>query len=531
MRRLSIISLIFLVVFGALSIFILVFGRGRVHEDMQHMLQARQLKEYANDCMLNVLTMHSVALASLLSPERLGDLAEEKTHAFDDNQKKYQQMKSLTSVKATLDLIDQLTRLQEERITPVDTSVLEKLMTNPAEAKAAYYKEYDPLISQFKQLSQQLMDHAQEEATEAQSSLEAGISLVSGPVLLGICMGLVLPTLGLLTVRMARRLDTTVDVLEQAAAGDLSQRLDGSGSDEVSRMCLAFNHTFDITSRAIKSMQDSGIVITGAATKLSATVKEQEVRATEQTASTVEVSMTAQRIAGTNRTLVHTVEEVTGIARQTSSLAASGRERLQQMETTTRDIISAAAPIVSQLAVLSEKAGSITTVVTTINKVADQTNLLSLNAAIEAEKAGEAGRGFGVVASEIRRLADQTAVSTLDIESIVREVQASVSQGVMRMDKFTEDLRRATEDVRQTGSSLSVIIEQVQDLSNRFEDVDSAVRMQFQAAEQISQAMSELRTVSEHNTAAVAESNAVAQMLKDAADTLHHEVSQFKVHA
>jgi methyl-accepting chemotaxis protein WspA len=201
------------------------------------------------------------------------------------------------------------------------------------------------------------------------------------------------------------------------------------------------------------------------------------------------------------------------------------------MEVTTSHVINAAAPMVSQLAVLSEKAGNINAVVTTINKVADQTNLLSLNAAIEAEKAGEAGRGFAVVASEIRRLADQTAVSTLDIESIVREMQASVSQGVMRMDKFTEDLRHATEDVRQTAGSLSVIIEQVQDLTHRFDEVNHAVRTQFTAAEQISEAMRELRIVSEHNTAAVAESNAVAQMLKEAADTLHREVSQFKVRA
>ena len=81
---------------------------------------------------------------------------------------------------------------------------------------------------------------------------------------------------------------------------------------------------------------------------------------------------------------------------------------------------------------------------TTITKVADQTNLLSLNAAIEAEKAGEHGRGFAVVATEIRRLADQTAIASYDIEQLVKEMQSAVSAGVMGMDKFSEEVRGAS---------------------------------------------------------------------------------------
>ena len=91
-----------------------------------------------------------------------------------------------------------------------------------------------------------------------------------------------------------------------------------------------------------------------------------------------------------------------------------------------RQVMDAAGSINAKLAVLNEKAGNINQVVTTITKVADQTNLLSLNAAIEAEKAGEYGRGFAVVATEIRRLADQTAVATYDIEQMVKEIQSAV---------------------------------------------------------------------------------------------------------
>nr|WP_304949706.1 methyl-accepting chemotaxis protein [Verrucomicrobium spinosum] len=112
--------------------------------------------------------------------------------------------------------------------------------------------------------------------------------------------------------------------------------------------------------------------------------------------------------------------------------------------------------------------------VTTITKVADQTNLLSLNAAIEAEKAGEYGRGFAVVATEIRRLADQTAVATSDIEQMVKEMQSAVSAGVMGMDRFSEEVRRGAEVVDQVGTQLTEIIEKVQTLTPSFETVNEA---------------------------------------------------------
>ena len=130
-----------------------------------------------------------------------------------------------------------------------------------------------------------------------------------------------------------------------------------------------------------------------------------------------------------------------------------------------RQVTEASGVISAKLAVLNEKAGNINQVVTTITKVADQTNLLSLNAAIEAEKAGEYGRGFAVVATEIRRLADQTAVATCDIEQMVKEMQTAVSAGVMGMDKFSEEVRRGAQDVQQIGTQLGSIIQQVQALT------------------------------------------------------------------
>src|SRR5687768_10090136 len=162
------------------------------------------------------------------------------------------------------------------------------------------------------------------------------------------------------------------------------------------------------------------------------------------------------------------------------------------MESTMSHVMQAAGSINAKLAVLNEKAGNINQVVTTITKVADQTNLLSLNAAIEAEKAGEYGRGFAVVATEIRRLADQTAVATYDIEQMVKEMQSAVSAGVMGMDKFSEEVRRGVEEVRQVSTQLVQIIQQVQSLTPRFETVNDGMEAQTTSAQQISEALRQL---------------------------------------
>jgi methyl-accepting chemotaxis protein WspA len=196
-----------------------------------------------------------------------------------------------------------------------------------------------------------------------------------------------------------------------------------------------------------------------------------------------------------------------------------------------RHVMEAAGSINAKLTVLSEKAGNISQVVITITKVADQTNLLSLNAAIEAEKAGEYGRGFAVVATEIRRLADQTAVATYDIEQMVKEIQAAVAAGVMGMDKFSEEVRRGMQDVQQVGGQLSQIIQQVQALAPRFEAVNEGMQAQTTGAEQISEALTQLSEAARQTVEALRQSSLAIDELNQVASGLRNGVSRFKLQA
>jgi methyl-accepting chemotaxis protein WspA len=201
------------------------------------------------------------------------------------------------------------------------------------------------------------------------------------------------------------------------------------------------------------------------------------------------------------------------------------------MKTTMQQVAEASAAIHARLDTLNEKTGNIGTVVTTITRVADQTNLLSLNAAIEAEKAGDYGRGFAVVATEIRRLADQTAGATGDIEKTVKEMQSATAAGVMGMDKFSEEVRRGVEVVQQVSEELSQIIQQVQALTPNFESVTDGMQSQSLGAQQISDALSQLSEASRQTVESLRQSNVAIEQLNGASRGLQDGVAKFTLRA
>ncbi len=320
------------------------------------------------------------------------------------------------------------------------------------------------------------------------------------------------------------------DVVSRAANGDLTGQLNQfDGKENIDTLAMGIQSMIDGLNKLVSQVQQSGIQVTSSSTEIAATAREQEATVTEQAAATNQIMATATQISATSRELASTMHEVAEVADKTTISANDGQDALANMENTMMQMNNATASITSKLAVLSEKAANINTVVTTITKVADQTNLLSLNAAIEAEKAGEYGLGFAVVATEIRRLADQTAVATWDIEQMVKEMQSAVSAGVMGMDKFSEEVTRGVDEVRQIGGQLAQIIEEVQTLTPRFDAVNEGMQSQSHGAQQISDGMVQLNEATQQTVESLRQSSHSINTLKDAAHKLQDGVSQFRV--
>lgn len=328
---------------------------------------------------------------------------------------------------------------------------------------------------------------------------------------------------------LGSRISEVVTVAEKVADGDLSRNLAKSNdSDELGKLQNAIHVMVDNLSVLVRQIQSSGVQITTSTTEIAASGRQLEATVAEQLASTNEVTATVRQIAATSRTVVRAMEEVKGQAMGTAESAAHSQQDLNRMESVMRDLVAATAAITSKLDVMHEKANNINTVVTTITKVADQTNL-SLNAAIEAEKAGEYGTGFAVVAREIRRLADQTAVATLEIEQMVKEMQSAVSTGVIEMDHFSKTVAAAVNDVVRISDQVELVIEQVKGLTPRFELVGQSIEEQSQGAQQISEAMQQLSQGSQQTSDALRETNRALAVLDDSTHALRSEISRFHV--
>ncbi len=321
------------------------------------------------------------------------------------------------------------------------------------------------------------------------------------------------------------------DFLNLQSQKDQKGRRSFDFPDETGDMMASFRDMTETLGSLIGQVQRSGIQVTTSGTEITASAKQLESTVAEQAAATQQVSASSSEISATSRDLLRTMSGVSEAVGEAAAQAESGQSELSEMETAMRQLVKSTGSISSRLGVISDRASKISTVVTTINKVSDQTALLSLNAAIEAEKAGELGKGFSVVAREISRLADQTAVATQDIEGVVKEMQSAVSSGVMEMDKFSEEVRRRVEEVNSIATALGRMIEKVQALGAEFETVKQGMNAQTQAAQQINEAMTQLAETANLTKSTLAEFQKATGQLTSAMQGLQGEVSRFRTTA
>jgi methyl-accepting chemotaxis protein len=343
-------------------------------------------------------------------------------------------------------------------------------------------------------------------------------------------LAVVIGLLTAMTIRLARRIGTAVQAAERVADGDLTADIQASHcQDETGVLLHSIRKMTDNLNALVGNVKQSSIQLNSTATELAATSRQQESTASSFGASTNQIAAAVKQISATSSELVSTMDDVNQVAVSTAEVATAGRDSLQNMEANMRELDQATGSIGEKLAVINEKASNITGIVTTITKVADQTNLLSVNAAIEAEKAGEYGVGFLVVAREIRRLADQTGGATLDIEQMVGQMQSAVSSGVMEMDRFTDQVRRNVQDVATISQQMAQIIERVDGNTQRFEQVNESMQSQAQGAEQISQAMGQLTSLATQTSESVGEYSRAASDLQEAIASLKSSIASFQL--
>jgi len=315
---------------------------------------------------------------------------------------------------------------------------------------------------------------------------------------------------------------------EQLQAGDLTVAVsDPKRNDETGVLISALKSLVAYLRTLVSNFKSVNATIGAATESMVATTRVQEEGVQTVSTSSAEIAASARQIAATAEALLTSMREVAERLRETAELAVKGRDNIASMNSNIRDMSDGSEAISGRLDVIAQRAEKITEVVSTITKVADQTNMLSLNAAIEAEVAGEAGSGFAVVAQEIRRLADQTAVGTLDIEQMVREMQAAVAGGVQEMAAFENVVESGVQASASTFDQLGLIIEQVELLQPQFETVNEGMRSQAVGATQIAGAMSQLTDVAAGTRDSIAELIKITNEMNAAVAVLNSATLRF----
>jgi len=353
---------------------------------------------------------------------------------------------------------------------------------------------------------------------------------------------LCLLTLGLaivITIIMAQWITRPILRIAQAsealADGNFDQHVSSSQMVEIARLANSFNlmanhlkESFGKLTSVISQADRVSNQISLSTSQIATFSQQLETAAVEQANSTTQVKNTAQKIALTSGELVKTMENVAQKATTTELAASQGQKNLTEIAEAMNQLAAATNLIATRLGSMNEKTNNINSVVLSIGKLADQTNLLSLNAAIEAEKAGESGIGFAVVAREVRRLADQSAEASHEIEDLVNSLQSSVSNGVIEMDKFSQQVNYYVEQVTRISGQITEVIAQVQSLPPQFKQISYSMEGQFEGAQQISLTIAQLSEASQETVASLQNTNHALNQLNDTAQELQTVVKGSK---
>lgn len=390
---------------------------------------------------------------------------------------------------------------------------------------AQAYREHSRAVQQ---VGKRVNDDTKQEEQEARESILYWSNVTLGLSAFAVAsFGLVGAYIIRSVIASANALNARVREMASGAA-DLTARIAADGTDEMGELAEGINAMMTKFQGIVGKARESSLQLVTIASQIAATARSQEQTVNNLNSSTTQVAASVREVSATSKDLAGTMNEVSQTAAHAADLATRGRDNTTKMATEMKQLVDSTAGVSTKLGLIREKADSINAVVTTITKVADQTNLLSINAAIEAEKAGEYGRGFLVVAREIRRLADQTAVATLDIETMVRQMQDAVSAGVMQMDKFADEVRSGVSQVTKINQMTWEIITEVQSLSGRFQLVNEGMRNQTAGAQQINDAMTQISEATRRSAQAIQDFERVITSLNGSVEGLNQEIAQFK---
>jgi len=318
-------------------------------------------------------------------------------------------------------------------------------------------------------------------------------------------------------------------VMEILSTGDLTARWEGDFQGSYKRFQSYVNNLGSSLENIVKEVADSVAATASASSQISSSTEEMAAGAEEQSQQATEVACAVEEMTKTIIETTRNAGEATDAAKNSGEIAKEGgkvvNETIEGMNKIA-EVVQVSASTVHKLGQSSEQIGEIIQV---IDDIADQTNLLALNAAIEAARAGEQGRGFAVVADEVRKLAERTTKATKEIASMIKEIQKDTIGAVSSMEEGTAEVERGKKLVDKAGQSLIQIISGAEKVADIVSQVAAASEEQSSASEQISKNIEGISSVTQQSAAGIQQVARAAEDLNRLTNNLENLISKFKI--
>ncbi|MEM1213963.1 MAG: methyl-accepting chemotaxis protein [Planctomycetota bacterium] len=372
---------------------------------------------------------------------------------------------------------------------------------------------------------QRVNDHSTElqDAASAMSTITLG---VAGAVVLIACI-----VAYLLSRMICPPLLRAAEAARRIGQGDLTARLAVTSNDELGDLAQGINAMAEQTGQVITTVLEATRDVASAATEIAASSEEMASGMSEQSGQLSQVSAAVEEMSASVIEVARKSADASNSAQQSGETAEHGGDVVQEtiigMSSISQAVVASAASVQE----LGKRGDEIGQVINVINDIADQTNLLALNAAIEAARAGEHGRGFAVVADEVRKLADRTTQATEEIADSITAIQSETTGAVNKMNAGTEQVEVGVTKAKQAGDSLAQIVSSANEVAEMIQSIAAAAEEQSAAAEQVSSSVDAIAQVTRQATQGTSQAAQAASQLSTKSEELLRLVSSFTIDA
>lgn len=311
--------------------------------------------------------------------------------------------------------------------------------------------------------------------------------------------------------------------------GDLTRRLNDKGNNEVAQLGNAFNQFVSKIQNLVRHIAETGTTLTTSAKEMSELSVHTKLNMNQQDSKIDQVATAMTEMTATVQEVAHSAAEASSAAQAADVEAINGNKLVKQAVSAISDLADEVKDSAQTIAMLDENAEQIGTVLDVIRGIAEQTNLLALNAAIEAARAGEQGRGFAVVADEVRTLASRTQASTQEIQEMIERLQQGAKSSVKAMDHSQQKSSSVVDLANQAGAALSSITSAVSQIAAMNDQIATAAEEQSSVSEDINKNIVSISTLASQAAQSAEHSAGRSQELERMAEQLHQTISMFRV--